>query len=95
MTEELRFEHRMSSADALFWRLETDPLMRSAASAVALLERAPDRELLREKLRRAAHATPRMRRRVVVSPPRYTTLFWEMDSYFDLNYHLRWGGRSA
>ncbi len=92
MTEELRFEHRMSSADALFWRLETDPLMRSAASAVALLERAPDRELRREKLRRAAHAIPRVRQRVVVSPLRCATLVWEMDPYFDLNYHLRWVG---
>jgi len=80
----------MSSADALFWRLETDPLMRSTASAVALLDRAPDRELLREKLRRAARAIPRLRQRVVVSPLSYATPVWETDPYFDLSYHLRW-----
>lgn len=80
----------MSSADALFWRLETDPLLRSTASAIALLDRAPDRELLREKLQRATRAVPRLRQRVVASPLRYATPVWETDPYFDLDYHLRW-----
>jgi hypothetical protein len=82
----------MSSTVAAIRRLETDPLVRSAASAVAPLELAPDRELLREKLRRAAHALPRVRQRVVVSPLRYATPVWEMGAYFDLNCHPRWVG---
>ncbi len=88
MTEELRFEHHMSSADALFWRLETDPLMRSTASAVTVLDRAPDAARLAEKLRRAALAIPRLRQRVVV--PAFGTPVWEGDPHFDLDYHLRW-----
>jgi len=88
--EELRFERQMSSADAMFWRLETDPSMRSTTAAVTLLDRPPDPELLREKLRRAARAIPRLRQRVASPPIGSTTPVWETDPYFDLDYHLRW-----
>jgi WS/DGAT/MGAT family acyltransferase len=90
MADEMRFEHRMSDADALMWTIEKDPLLRSTITAVAVLDRAPDRERLTESLLRATLLVPRLRQRVVsnaysIAPPR-----WEVDPNFDLSYHVRW-----
>jgi WS/DGAT/MGAT family acyltransferase len=87
---EMRFEHRMSDADALMWTIEKDPLLRSTIVSVALLDRAPDRARLAEAVERTTRHVPRLRQRVVsnmlsVAPPR-----WEVDPGFDLGYHLRW-----
>jgi hemerythrin-like domain-containing protein len=85
-----RFPHTMGFADALLWRMEGDSLLRSTTAAVTLLERAPDRELLRETLTRATHAIPRLRQRVVDVPVALATPLWREDPDFDLDYHLRW-----
>jgi diacylglycerol O-acyltransferase len=90
MSDPLRFEHRMSDADALMWTIEKDPLLRSTITAVAVLDRAPDRDRLTGSLERATRLVPRLRQRVVsnaysIAPPR-----WEFDPNFDLAYHLRW-----
>ncbi len=90
MTESIRFERRMNPADALFWRMEDDPVLRSTTSAITLLTHAPDRELLREKLRRASIAIPRLRQHVERSILEFNTPVWEQDPYFDLDYHIRW-----
>src|SRR4051812_440763 len=79
----------MSDADALMWTIEKDPLLRSTITAVAVLDRAPDRDRLVESLDRATRLVPRLRQRVVsnafsIAPPR-----WEFDPNFDLSYHLR------
>ena len=90
MADELRFEHRMSDADALMWAIEKDPLLRSTILSVVVLDAAPHRGQLVELLERATRVVPRLRQRVVgnlfsVAPPR-----WEVDPGFDLSYHLRW-----
>src|SRR5260221_98694 len=46
MTEELRYERRMSDSDALMWGIEKDPLLRSTIVAIALLDGPPDRARL-------------------------------------------------
>src|SRR3954452_15642916 len=86
----MRFEERMSDADALMWRIEKDPLLRSTITAVSLLDRSPDPDRLVESLDRATRLVPRLRQRVVsnalsIAPPR-----WEFDPNYDLDYHLRW-----
>jgi WS/DGAT/MGAT family acyltransferase len=89
MGDELRFERRMSDADALMWGIEKDPLLRSTITAVSLFDRPPDPARLRERVERGTRLIPRLRQRVasaplVTSPPR-----WVVDPNFDLDYHLR------
>ena len=87
---ELQFESRMSDSDALMWHIEKDPLLRSTITALTVLDQAPDRERLLDKLERGTRLVPRLRQRVVgnvfsLAPPR-----WEIDPNFDLRYHVRW-----
>ncbi len=87
---DLQFESRMSDSDALMWRIEKDPLLRSTITALTVLDQAPDRERLLDKLERGTRLVPRLRQRVVgnvfsLAPPR-----WELDPNFDLRYHVRW-----
>ena len=89
---ELQFESRMSDSDALMWHIEKDPLLRSTITALTVLDQAPDRERLLDKLERGTRLVPRLRQRVVgnvfsLAPPR-----WEIDPNFDLRYHLRSAG---
>jgi diacylglycerol O-acyltransferase len=79
----------MGEEDALLWRLERDPVLRSTTAAVAVLERAPPRDALRATLQRAACAIPRLRQRVLDLPPLLSTPIWVDDPHFDLDYHLR------
>ncbi len=90
MAEALRFEERMSDADALMWTIEKDPLLRSTITAVVLLDRPPDAPLLREVFDRATRTVPRLRQRVVGNPYSVAPPRWEHDPHFDLGYHLRW-----
>jgi diacylglycerol O-acyltransferase len=89
-TNGLRFEDRMSDADALAWSIEKDPMLRSTITVVLVLDRAPDRVLLSGRLERASRLVPRLRQRVVSSPWSLAPPRWEVDPYFDPDYHLRW-----
>src|SRR4051795_8735880 len=90
VSESLRYDNRMSDADALMWTIEKDPLLRSTITAVAVLDRSPDPQRLVDSLERATRLVPRLRQRVMsnslsIAPPR-----WEFDPHYDLTYHLRW-----
>lgn len=85
----MQYETRMSDSDALMWNIEKDPILRSTITAVAILDRRPDRDALLFRLERGTRLIPRMRQRVVgnaysLAPPR-----WEVDPNFDLRYHVR------
>ena len=67
MSEEMRFERRMSDQDALMWAIEKDPLLRSTITSVSILESSPDRERFEDQLERATRTVPRLRQRVVSS----------------------------
>jgi len=90
MPESMRFEHRMSDADALMWTIEKDPQLRSTITAVAVLDRSPDRTRLTDSLDRATRLVLRLRQRVVSNPLSIAPPRWEVDPNFDLDYHLRW-----
>ena len=86
---DLEFDDRMSDSDALMWGIEKDPLLRSTIVAVAILDQAPARERLVERIHRSTLLIPRLRQHAVQSslsaaPPR-----WVFDPNFDINYHLR------
>ena len=90
MTDEMRFDRRMSDADALMWAIEKDPLLRSTITAVAVLDHAPDHDRLLDKVERATRLIPRLRQRVLASPLVPAPPRWVVDPNFDLRYHLRW-----
>jgi WS/DGAT/MGAT family acyltransferase len=87
---QLRFEERMRDADALAWSIEKDPMLRSTITAVLILDRTPERAVMTDRLERGSRLVPRLRQRVVSSPWSVAPPRWEVDPYFDLDYHVRW-----
>jgi WS/DGAT/MGAT family acyltransferase len=87
---DMRFEDRMSDADALMWTIEKDPLLRSTITSVAVFDKALDRDRLVGAVDRATRLVPRLRQRVVSNPYSIAPPRWEVDPNFDLDYHLRW-----
>jgi diacylglycerol O-acyltransferase len=73
----------------LMWGVEKDPLLRSTITAVAVLDRAPDRERLLDRMERASRLIPRLRQRVAPSPVIPAPPRWVVDPNFDLRYHVR------
>ena len=90
MSDDMRFERRMSDSDALMWGIEKDPLLRSTITAVSLFDRPPDPERFRERVERGTCLIPRLRQRVVSAPFVRSPPRWVTDANFDLDYHLRW-----
>lgn len=86
---ELTYESRMSDSDALMWTIEKDAMLRSTITAVAVLDRAPDHDRLRELLDRGTRLVPRLRQRVRANPLSIAPPRWEVDPNFDLDYHVR------
>jgi diacylglycerol O-acyltransferase len=85
----IRFESRMSDSDALMWRIENDPSLRSTIIGVAVFDRAPERAKLIERMEAGSRLVPRLRQRVVGNPFSIAPPRWEFDPNFDLSYHLR------
>ncbi len=79
----------LSDADALMWRIESDPVLRSPILAVALLGATPTRAAVVAAFARATEGVLRLRRRVV--PDGFVTgrLRWEDDPGFHLDAHIR------
>jgi WS/DGAT/MGAT family acyltransferase len=86
----MRFEHRMSDADALMWKVEKDPLLRSTITVVWILDRSPDRARFGDKVERATRTIPRLRQRVVSNPLSIAPPRFEVDPFFDPAFHVRW-----
>ncbi|HUQ39193.1 MAG TPA: wax ester/triacylglycerol synthase domain-containing protein [Acidimicrobiales bacterium] len=85
----LRFEPRMSGAEALMWSLERDPTMSSSFMNVTILDRPADVADFRRRMERAVVLIPRLRQRVVESAAPWAAPGWEDDPAFDLEYHVR------
>ncbi len=88
--EEIRFEHRMSDADALMWNIEKDPALRSTITIVMVLDRTVAHDKLIRLFERASRAIPRLRQRVRANPFSVAPPRWEVDPHFDLHFHLWW-----
>ena len=84
-----RFERQMSDAEALMWNVEKDPWLNPNGAVVTLLDRPPDFDQLRRRIRNAVATIPRLRERVVPSLGRLRPPTWEPDTEFDFDYHLR------
>lgn len=82
-------ENEMSAFEAVMWRAEVDPRLRSTTTSLLLLDQAPDWARVHAAHRWVAEAVPRFRQRVVdpalgIGPP-----VWVEDPDFNLDYHLR------
>lgn len=89
MAADIRFDHKMSDAEGLMWRLDKDPYLSSTFANLSVLDRAPDMDRLRRRMERAALAIPRLRQRVQATPANLTPPLWVDDPDFDINYHVR------
>jgi diacylglycerol O-acyltransferase / wax synthase len=85
----LRFERRMSDAEALMWTIEKDPALRSSFLQLTLLDRPPDFPRFRRRMERAVKVLPRLGQRVVPPPFRFAPPEWADDPSFDIDFHVR------
>lgn len=90
MMDDIIYEDRMSDADALMWTIEKDPALRSTITAVYLLDRAVNRDVLTQRFERLTRIVPRLRQRVRSNPMSIAPPRWETDPNFDLHFHLWW-----
>jgi diacylglycerol O-acyltransferase / wax synthase len=82
-------EPTLSDLEAMMWRAEADPRLRSTGIFVDLLDRAPEWNRLLAAHKWAVALVPRLRQRVVDAPVGINSPTWVMDGDFDLSYHLR------
>jgi diacylglycerol O-acyltransferase len=79
---------RMSDVEALMWTLEKDPHLSSTFANLTVLDRPPDVEALRRRLRQATTRVPRLRQRVVGGLGRLAPPAW-VPAEVDLGWHVR------
>ena len=89
MSDSLRFDRRMSDAEAMMWRLEKDPYLSSTFANVTILDRPIDVPRLRHRMEVAAQRVPRLRHRVQPTPGGISAPLWVDDPSFDIAYHVR------
>jgi hypothetical protein len=77
----------MSALEAMMWRAETDPLLRSHGVVFELLDQAPDWDRLVAGHEWAIRRVPRLRHRVVDDPSLLGPPAWA-ESEVDLAHHL-------
>ena len=82
-------EPSLNDVEALMWKAEASPKLRSAGVFVDLLDREPDWDRLVAAHEWAIDLVPRLRQRVVDDPLRIGPPTWVIDDGFDLGYHLR------
>ena len=79
----------MRASDAFSWYMERDPALRSTIVVIDWLDRAPDWDVLTERIDRISRLMPSLRQHVVESPFGLTVPRWAYDPDFDLSWHLR------
>nr|WP_218891061.1 wax ester/triacylglycerol synthase domain-containing protein [Actinomycetospora corticicola] len=79
----------LTGFEALMWRVEADPRMRSTVLIVETLDVAPDWDRLVAATEWASRVVPRLRERIVTPFLGAGTPYWSLDPDFDLHYHLR------
>jgi diacylglycerol O-acyltransferase len=82
-------QREMSAFEALMWRMEADPRLRSPMTIVDLLDSVPDWDRLRAAHDWASRLIPRFRQRVQEPALGIGTPIWLDDADFDLDYHLQ------
>ena len=78
----------MRASDAFTWYMERDPALRSTIVVVDWLDRAPEWEVLVDRVDRISRLMPSLLQHIVESPFRLTAPRWAYDPDFDLHWHL-------
>jgi WS/DGAT/MGAT family acyltransferase len=86
---ELRFEHKMSDAEAMMWNVEHDPRLSSNIGAITICDAPINFTDLRARIASAVADIPRLRERVAPVLGRLAPPVWIADREFDLDYHVR------
>lgn len=71
------------------WAIEKDAALRSDFCNLTILDRTPDLDRLRDRMRHAIIAIPHLGERVVTPPLRLAPPEWRTDAGLDLDYHVR------
>src|SRR4030088_1017522 len=79
----------MSDMEAMMWRSEASPRLRSGGVILEILDRVPDWDRFLAAHEWAVSVVPRLRDRVVDDPLHVSAPEWVADEDFDLAYHLR------
>ncbi|MHB8693695.1 MAG: wax ester/triacylglycerol synthase domain-containing protein [Solirubrobacteraceae bacterium] len=79
----------MKSLEAVMWRAEHDPRMRSTMVAVELLDSTPDWDRFVSAHEWASRMVPRFRQKVLEPAMGLGRPVWSNDPDFDLHYHVR------
>ncbi len=79
----------MNALEALMWRAEADPRLRSTIVAVELLDRLPDWDRFVAANDWATRLIPRFRMKVTEPMMGIGRPTWTVDEEFDLHYHVR------
>jgi len=82
-------EPAMSDMEALMWRSEASPRLRSGGVILDILDATPDWDRLVAAHEWAVDRVPRLRERVIEDPLRLAPPAWALAEDFDLAYHLR------
>lgn len=85
----LTLNRMMTGSDAVLWAIEADPNLRSTVTTVSELDRAPDLDELRRRLRAAIDFYPRLRQRVSEPALRFGHPQWVDVAEFDLDNRMR------
>ncbi|WP_405163028.1 WS/DGAT domain-containing protein [Nocardia sp. NBC_01499] len=80
---------QLNALDALMWRCEADPRLRSPLIGLFLLDQVPDWERLRTGHDWATRMVPRLRERPVTPLLNPASPVWTADPEFDLSHHVR------
>jgi diacylglycerol O-acyltransferase len=80
---------RLSPIEAIMWRAGQDPTLRMTVGNILMLDRAPDRDALIDRLTDAAAFAPRLRVRLDDPSRLRTRPSWVDDQEFDAEEHLR------
>jgi diacylglycerol O-acyltransferase len=83
----LRMEQRMSDTEALMWKAERDPVLRSAFLNITICDSPLDVARFRRRMAVVVDAFPRLRQRVIEHPVGAPS--WVEDTTFDLDHHVR------
>jgi WS/DGAT/MGAT family acyltransferase len=82
-------QDRLSDADAILWTLDRDPLLRSAITAVIVLDREPPFDEIVERLAALCGQTHRFRSTVAPARLPWERPHWTEQPRFDVTEHMR------
>src|ERR1051325_11730269 len=86
---EMRFDDKMSDAEAMMWNIEHDPRLSSNIGSITICDSPLDFDYLRKKIALAVAEIPRLRERVAPVLGRLAPPVWVPDREFELDYHFR------